>query len=202
MQGTHLLNFLDDKQFLEDLKAQKQQAYSRLLDEYQKLVFNTCLSFVPNAEDAEDIAQEVFIEIYRSISKFKGNSKLSTWIYRISVNKSLEFIRKKNTRKRFGFMHSLSGSSVPIDKTAYFTEFNHPGVQLELKEQQETLFNAIHQLPEAQKVVFTLHKIDGLSYKEVGEITQKSISSVESLLFRAKKNLKQILTTYYKKEGW
>ena len=192
---------MDDKQFLADLKAQKQQAYSRLLDEYQKLVFNTCLSFVPNSEDAEDIAQEVFIEVYRSISKFKGNSKLTTWIYRISVNKSLEFIRKKNTRKRFGFMESLSGSSVPIDKRSYFTEFDHPGVQLERKEQQETLFKAIHQLPEAQKVVLTLHKIDGLSYKEVSEITKKSISSVESLLFRAKKNLKQILTAYYKKEG-
>nr|WP_299000337.1 RNA polymerase sigma factor [uncultured Allomuricauda sp.] len=192
---------MDEKQFLEDLKAQKQQAYSKLLDEYQKLVFNTCLSFVPNAEDAEDIAQEVFIEVYKSVSKFKGNSKLTTWIYRIAVNKSLEFIRKRNTKKRFGFMQLLSGNSMPMDKTAYFTEFNHPGVQLERKEQQETLFKAIDQLPEAQKVVFTLHKIDGLSYKEVSEITQKSISSIESLLFRAKKNLKQILTTYYKKEG-
>ncbi|WP_422859160.1 RNA polymerase sigma factor [Flagellimonas sp. S174] len=192
---------LDEKQFLEDLKAQKQQAYSKLLDEYQKLVFNTCLSFVPNAEDAEDIAQEVFIEVYKSVSKFKGNSKLTTWIYRIAVNKSLEFIRKRNTKKGFGFMQLLSGNSMPMDKTAYFTEFNHPGVQLERKEQQETLFKAIDQLPEAQKVVFTLHKIDGLSYKEVSEITQKSISSIESLLFRAKKNLKQILTTYYKKEG-
>lgn len=192
---------MNENQFLADLKAQKQEAYAKLLDEYQKMVFNTCLSFVPNVEDAEDIAQEVFVEVYNSISKFKGNSKLSTWMYRISVNKSLEFIRKKNTKKRFGFMQSLSGTAMPIDKSGYFTEFNHPGVQLEQKEQRETLFKAIHQLPEAQKVVFTLHKIDGLSYKEVSEITNKSISSIESLLFRAKKNLKQILTAYYKKEG-
>ncbi len=192
---------MNENQFLADLKAQKQEAYAQLLDEYQKMVFNTCLSFVPNVEDAEDVAQEVFVEVYNSISKFKGNSKLSTWMYRISVNKSLEFIRKKNTKKRFGFMQSLSGTAMPIDKSGYFTEFNHPGVQLEQKEQRETLFKAIHQLPEAQKVVFTLHKIDGLSYKEVSEITNKSISSIESLLFRAKKNLKQILTAYYKKEG-
>ena len=193
---------MEEKDFLIALKAQRHEAYAKLLDDYQSLVFNTCLSFVPNIEDAEDLAQEVFVEVYNSVSKFKGNSKLSTWIYRIAVNKSLEFIRKKNTKKRFGFMQSITGNNVPIDKTAYFTEFNHPGIQLEQKENQEALFNAINQLPEGQRVVFTLHKIDGLSYKEVSEITKKSISSVESLLFRAKKNLKRILTYYYKKEGW
>ena len=99
-------------------------------------------------------------------------------------------------------MQSISGTILPIDKSSYFTEFDHPGIQLERKEQQEVLFNAINQLPEGQKVVFTLHKIDGLSYKEVSAITKKSLSSVESLLFRARKNLKQILTEYYKKEGW
>ncbi len=191
---------MDEREFLEALKAQKQEAYAKLLDEYQKLVFNTCLSFVPNSQDAEDIAQEVFVEVYSSIKRFKGNSKLSTWIYRIAMNKSLEFIRKKNAKKRFGFMQSITGTFISLDRTTYFTEFDHPGVQLERKEQQETLFNAIDKLPEAQKVVFTLHKIDGLSYKEVSEITKKSISSVESLLFRARKNLKQILAAYYKNE--
>ncbi|RNC91708.1 MAG: RNA polymerase sigma factor [Allomuricauda sp.] len=191
---------MSEAQFLADLKAQKREAYEKLLDEYQKLVFNACLSFVPNVEDAEDLAQEVFVEVFNSIAKFKGNSKLSTWIYRIAVNKSLEYIRKKNAKKRFGFMQSLTGNALPIDKTSYFTEFNHPGVQLERKEEQEILFKAIDQLPEAQKIVFTLHKIDGLSYKEVNAITHKSIASIESLLFRARKNLKQILTAYYKKE--
>lgn len=193
---------MDEISLIEALKKQEQSAYALLLDEYQKLVFNTCLSFVPNAEDAEDIAQEVFIEVYKSIGKFKGNSKLSTWIYRIAVNKSLEFIRKKTTKKRFGFMQSLAGDTIPIDKSFYFTEFNHPGVQLENKEQKEILFRAINQLPQTQKIVFTLHMIEGLSYKEVSEISEKSISSVESLLFRARKGLRIILTEFYKKEGW
>ena len=125
---------MEEKDFLIALKAQRHEAYAKLLDDYQSLVFNTCLSFVPNIEDAEDLAQEVFVEVYNSVSKFKGNSKLSTWIYRIAVNKSLEFIRKKNTKKRFGFMQSITGNSIPIDKTVYFTEFNHPGIQLEQKE--------------------------------------------------------------------
>nr|WP_298930177.1 RNA polymerase sigma factor [uncultured Allomuricauda sp.] len=192
---------MEDKQFLADLREQKQSAYSRLLDDYQSKVFNTCLSFVPNKEDAEDIAQEVFVEVYNSIKKFKGDSKLSTWIYRISVNKSLEFIRKKSTKKRFGFMQSITGGNIPVDKSSYFTEFNHPGIQLENKEKSELLFNAINKLPEAQKVVFTLHKVDGMSYKEVSEVTEKSVSSIESLLFRAKKNLQKILTEYYKNDS-
>lgn len=172
-------------------------AYSRLIDEFQQKVFGTCLSFVPNTQDAEDITQEVFVEVYRSIQKFKGNAKLSTWIYRITTNKCLEFIRKKSTKKRFGFMQSIIGDMV-IDKTSFFTEMKHPGVQLEQKELSETLYKAIEKLPEAQCVVFTLHKIDGKSYQEVAEITSKSVSSVESLMFRAKKNLKKILEHYYK----
>lgn len=191
---------MEDKAFLADLKAQKQTAFSRLLDDYQGKVFNTCLSFVPNREDAEDIAQEVFMEVYASIDKFREDAKLSTWIYRISVNKSLEFIRKQKTKKRFGFMQSITGNELPLDKTSYFTEFNHPGIQLENKEKSEILFAAINKLPEAQRVVFTLHRIDGLSYKEISEVTEKSISSIESLLFRAKRNLKKILTKYYKNE--
>ena len=192
---------LEEQQFIEALKKGTNQAYGRLLDEYQKKVFGTCISFVPNQEDAEDIAQEVFVEVFNSIGKFKGDSKLSTWIYRISVNKSLEFIRKKNTKKRFGFMQSLLGNDLSIDRSSYFTEFNHPGIQLENKEKSEILFAAINKLPEAQRIVYTLNKIDDLSYREVSEITDKSISSIESLLFRAKKNLKELLHDYFKKEG-
>lgn len=192
------MNSLDETTFINDLREGKRAAYSRLLDEYEQLVFSACLSFVPNKEDAEDIAQEVFVEVFRSIHKFKGSAKLSTWMYRIATNKSLEFIRKKNTKKRFGFMQSIFGNEMPIDKTAYFTEMNHPGILLENKERSETIFKAIHQLPDAQRIVFTLHKIDGLSYKEVSEITEKSVSSVESLMFRAKKNLQKILGNFYK----
>lgn len=192
---------MEEQNFIEALKQGTNDAYGRLLDEYQQKVFRTCISFVPNTEDAEDIAQEVFVEIFNSVSKFKGDSKLSTWIYRISVNKSLEFIRKKNTKKRFGFMQSLWGGDLPLDRSSYFTEFNHPGIQLENKEKTEILFTAIDKLPEAQRVVYTLNKIEDLSYKEVSDITNKSISSIESLLFRAKKNLKELLYDYYKNEG-
>lgn len=191
---------MEDKDFIQALKDKDTSAYSRLLDDFQQKVFSTCISFVPNKEDAEDIAQEVFVEVFNSINKFKGDSKLSTWIYRITTNKCLEFIRKKNTKKRFAFLQSITGNAIPIDKTDYFTEMNHPGILLENKELNATLFKAINNLPESQSVVFTLHKIDGKSYQEISEITQKSLSSVESIMFRAKKNLQNILENYYKNE--
>lgn len=191
---------MTENEFIAELRNHNANAYGRLLDDFQQKVFATCISFVPNKEDAEDIAQEVFVEVFNSIGKFKGNSALSTWIYRITTNKCLEFIRKRNTKKRFGFMQSILGNAIPVDKTSYFTEMNHPGVILENKERSETLFYAINQLPEAQRVVFTLHKVDGKSYKEISDITEKSVPSVESLMFRAKKNLQKLLENFYKNE--
>jgi len=191
---------LKDAEFIEQLKLKSTKAYSKLLDDFQQRVFSTCISFVPNKEDAQDIAQDVFVEVFKSINKFKGDSKLSTWIYRITTNKCLEFIRKKNTKKRFAFLQSITGSAIPFDKTNYFTEMNHPGILLENKELNTTLFKAINSLPESQTIVFTLHKIDGKSYQEVAEITNRSLSSVESVMFRAKKNLQNLLENYYKNE--
>ena len=191
---------MKETELIQELKLKSTKAYSQLLDDFQQKVFSTCMSFVPNKEDAEDIAQEVFIEVFNSISKFKADSKLSTWIYRITTNKCLEFIRKKNTKKRFAFLQSITCNAIPMDKTDYFTEINHPGILLENKELNTTLFKAINSLPESQSVVFTLHKIDGKSYQEVAEITDRSLSSVESVMFRAKKNLQNILENYYKNE--
>ena len=189
---------MSQQNLIEQLQAGTQVAFSRLLDDYQQKVFGTCISFIPNKEDAEDVAQEVFLEVFKSISKFKGNSKLSTWIYKITTNKCLEFIRKKNAKKRFVFMQTLLGNEIPFDKTRYFTEVNHPGILLENKEKSAIIFRAINTLPESQRVIFTLAKIDGKSYQEIIEITGKSLSSVESLLFRAKKKLQQKLANFYK----
>lgn len=119
---------LEEQGFIKQLINGNQTAFSQLLDDYQQKVFSTCISFIPNKEDAEDVAQEVFLTVFKSIKKFKGDSKLSIWIYRIATNKCLEFIRKKNTKKRFAFMQSIMGNEIPFDKTNYFTEFNHPEI--------------------------------------------------------------------------
>ncbi len=192
---------MTENEFIRGLQNRNANAYSKLLDDFQDKVYGTCLSFVPNKEDAEDIAQDVFVEVFKSINTFKGKSKLSTWIYRIATNKCLEFIRKKSAKKRFAFLQSIMGHDMPLDKSQYFTEMNHPGIILENKEKSETLLLAINQLSEDQRTVFTLSKIDGMSNKEIGDIMNKSVSSVESLMFRAKKSLQKLLENFYKNEN-
>ena len=189
---------LIEEEFIKKLVDGNQAAFGQLLDYYQQKVFGTCISFIPNKDDAEDVAQEVFLEVFKSISKFKADAKLSTWIYKITTNKCLEFIRKKKTKKRFAFMQTILGDDLPLEMTPYFVEVNHPGIILENKEKTILIFKAIHTLPESQKIIFTLAKIDGKSYQEIVEITGRSLSSVESILFRAKKNLQKKLENFYR----
>jgi RNA polymerase sigma-70 factor (ECF subfamily) len=185
---------------LSELIIQLQQgdeaAFKKLVDDYQVLVFNTALGIVQNTDDADDISQEVFIQVFKSVSSFKGDSKFSTWLYRITVGKALDHVKKKKRKKRFGMVQRLFGG---IDEDQIpAVEFNHPGVQMEKKQRANELFNALKQIPDNQRIAFTLHKLEGQSYQEVAEIMNTTLYAVESLMSRAKANLKKELKTWYK----
>jgi RNA polymerase sigma factor (sigma-70 family) len=170
------------------------------VDAHKTRVFNTAISFVQNTEDAEDISQEVFIEVYRSLPQFKEQSAISTWIYRITVNKSLDHLRKKNRHKRFGFLSSLfyeDSGELKHDQP----HFDHPGILMENKEKARYLFAAIETLPENQKTAFILFTIEDLSQKQIADIMETSPKAVESLIGRAKQTLRGKLQTLYKTEG-
>ena len=187
---------MDQQELIVQLQQGNESAFVRLVDEWQDMVYNTALGIVQNAEDADDIAQEVFIQIFQSIRSFKGDAKLSTWIYRITITKSLDHEKRKKRKKRFAFVQSLFGDG--NEEEAQPAEFNHPGVQMENKEKATGLLQAIDRLPEKQKVAFVLHKLEGQSHREIAEIMKTSLVSVESLIARAKTNLRKLLTEYYK----
>lgn len=189
---------MNEQELLNQLQAGNENAFKTLVETHQKRVFNTVLAIVQNFEEAEDVSQEVFMEAYQSVKKFRGDSKLSTWLYRIATTKALEEIRKKKTAKRFAFFTNLFGDDNEILHQP--VEFEHPGVVLEHKENSKILFKAINLLPDNQKVAFTLYNIEGLSYQEITEVMQLSLSSVESLLFRAKTNLRKSLGDFYKNQ--
>jgi RNA polymerase sigma factor (sigma-70 family) len=174
--------------------------FRRVFQLYKNRVFNTALGLVQNRHDAEDVTQEVFVSLYQNLTTFRGDAQLLTWIYRITVNKSLDFLKAKQAKKRSGFIISLFGSKTEPEKPIEIPDFVHPGVLLEKQEAAKTLFKAIQQLPEQQKVAFTLAKVEGLSYQEISKILQVSLSSVESLLFRAKQNLQKGLHDFYTNE--
>jgi RNA polymerase sigma-70 factor (ECF subfamily) len=180
----------------EALKAGEESAFRQLIEAFQEMVLNTCLGFIPNLQDAEDLTQEVFVEVYQSVGQFREEASLSTWIYRIAVNKCLEEIRYRKRRKRMAFFKGLLGlEPETIDRLA--GDFNHPGYALEDKERAEILYGKIEELHENQRIAFTLHKVEGLSHKEVATIMDVSVSAVEALMHRAKRNLRKGLADYY-----
>ncbi|MCK5730600.1 MAG: sigma-70 family RNA polymerase sigma factor [Draconibacterium sp.] len=184
------------------LKLQKgdEKAFKQLVDNYQKMVVNTCFSMVHSTHDAEDIAQEVFIEVFRSIHKFRADAKISTWLYRIAVNRSLNFIRdNKKSRWFHSFEDSVHTKNKELQNIAT-SNTDHPEFQLENKQRTILLHEAIDSLAQNQKVAFTLSKYEELSYQEISEVMDLSISSIESLLHRAKKNLQKKLYQCYKKK--
>ena len=181
---------------VEQLKQGDETAFKTIVETWQNMVYNTALGIVQNAEDAEDIAQETFIQVHQSVSSFKGESKFSTWLYRITIAKALDHERRKKRKKRFAFVKNLIGEDNQVE--VHPPDFHHPGVVLDKKENAAVLFKAISELPENQRIAFTLHKVDGLSYVEVSEVMETSVSSVESLMHRAKTNLRKKLEDFYK----
>ncbi len=180
---------------LAQLRVGDESAFKVIVETHQKRVYNTLLAIVQHPEEAEDLAQEVFIEVYQSVASFRGDAKIATWLYRIATTKALEHLRKKKASKRFAFITSLFGAENEV--VHHPVTFDHPGVELENKERAAVLFKAISTLPENQKIAFTLHHLEALPYVEIAEVMQLSLSSVESLLFRAKTNLRKNLKTYY-----
>ncbi|MDG1331088.1 MAG: sigma-70 family RNA polymerase sigma factor [Crocinitomicaceae bacterium] len=188
---------LTEQEFITCAKQDKDAAFSYLTSTYAQKIYGSCIQLLRNSEDAEDLVQEVFVSIYLSLDSFGGKSKLSTWIYAITHNKAKEFLRNKTRLKRSGTLTILDEHAEGI--SSHTINFNHPGVQLEDKERAAVLFEAIDSLAENQARAYRLAKIEGYSYAEIGEIMELSVSSIESLLFRANKCLREILADFYQK---
>ena len=187
---------MNDKELIQKIAAKDHSAFKALVDRYQVLVINTCYNLLGNRDDAEDVAQEVFFQVYKSAKKFRQEAKLSTWLYRIAVNRSLNFIRYN---KRSLWLKSLT--SLLEDDSEQVTDVpasdsDRPDVALEKKERNVIVQKAIDSLPEKQRAAFVLHTYEGLPHQEITEIMQRSLSSVESLIHRAKLNLQRKLVRY------
>jgi len=182
---------LTEQELISGLRNGEEPAFKELVTRFGDKVFNTALGLLQHHTEAEDTAQEVFIQVFRSIGQFKGDSLLSTWIYRITVTKSLDHLRSKKRKKRSGFLNSLFGdNNMPLYEPE---DFNHPGVLQENKEDAALLFKMVDQLPENQRTAFILNKVEELSYREIADILNTTESAVDSLLQRAKQNLRKKL---------
>jgi RNA polymerase sigma factor (sigma-70 family) len=186
---------LNESELITLLKKKDRDAFKIIVETWQDMVYNTALGILQNEADAEDTAQEVFIQVYESIHSFKEESKFSTWVYRITVSKAMDHIRKKKRKKRFAFIQSLYGKD--DNQMIEPPDFFHPGVSIENKENATALFKAIGKLSDNQKTAFVLSRMEGLSYSKIGDVMKLSDSAVDALLQRAKKNLQSSLKDYY-----
>jgi RNA polymerase sigma-70 factor (ECF subfamily) len=187
-----------ETELIEQLKKGEEAAFRSIVDQWKDMVYNTVLGIVQNETEAEDITQDVFIKVFENISSFKGDSKFSTWLYRIATTTSLDHLRSRRRKKRFGSVFSLGGGEE--NESDQVPDFHHPGVKLDNKERSKVLFKAIEKLPENQKAAFTLHKLEGLSYRDISDILHISVSAVESLMSRANGNLRKQLEDYYRNQ--
>lgn len=174
-------------EILQAIAKREQKAFRQFYELFSEKVYNISLSYAQDEQDAEEITQDVFTNIFKNAAKFKGDSAVGTWVYRITVNTSLNHIKKK---KRFSFLKFSEFKSEHPD-------FEHPGVLLENKENAKALFKVIKTLPESQKTAFILSFIEEMPRQEVADVMETSLKAVESLLQRAKQNLRKKLENLY-----
>ena len=185
---------LNEKELISRLKLGEEPAFRLLVENYQDRVYYSVLNILHNAHEAEDTAQETFIQVYESIDSFREESSLATWIYRIAVRKALEKIRKQKIRQR---IQTIVPWWMPGDDKSIDAAHLNPGISHENKEKATILLKAISELPSNQRIAFTLIRVQGMKHEEASEIMQMSIKAIESLLSRAKEILKKKLKHYY-----
>jgi RNA polymerase sigma-70 factor, ECF subfamily len=170
-----------------------------LVEKYQSIVFRTCIGFLHDKDEADDLTQDIFIQAYQSLKSFKGEAAFSTWIYRIAVNASLNRVRKKSRNLVINKLNSVFGSGNESEIAIPVFDNENPESILIREEQSRWVQNALDRLPENQRTAIVLSKYDDLSQKEIAEIMKTTEGAVEALIQRAKTNLRVKLSSSYKK---
>ena len=185
-----------DAALIAQLRSGSEAAFRSLVERYQDRIYRTALSLLRNPEEAEDVAQEVFVEVHQTIGRFRGEAALSTWLYRLTTSRALKSLRRARAKKRFAYFTSLLGFGnevlhEPPDPT-------HPQALLEGQQQLQLLLAHVARLPEQQQVAFTLRHEQELSYEEIAGVLATTVPAVESLLFRARKTLRHHLQHHFR----
>ena len=172
-------------------------AYDDLVRRYQERIYSTIYHMTANHEDANDLAQEAFIKAYQALKSFKGGSSFYTWVYRIAVNKTINFLKQRKNRSHLSLDDLDLNAEHDPDLVALISE-KTPRREINLTELQEKLNEAMQKLSEPHRLVVTLHDVQGLSHEEIAEIMECNIGTVRSRLFYARQQLQAYLSDYLK----
>jgi RNA polymerase sigma-70 factor (ECF subfamily) len=179
-----------------------ESAFAALVRSYQGRIVSLAYRYLGSAADAEDLAQEVFLRVYRAKESYEASAKFSTWVYRITANASLNFLRGKKARRGVsgamptggGTAETAGGDGAPADFEDEDAEA--PGDRMEKDELARVLRRIVDDLPERQRMAIVLNKYEGLCYDDVASAMDMSVMAVKSLLTRARVNIKEKLVPY------
>ena len=187
----------DDQKLVKRAQGGNLEAYDDLIRRYQERIYATIYHMTANHEDANDLAQETFIKAYQALKSFKGDSSFFTWVYRIAVNKTINFLKQRKNKTHmslndldFNAEHDPDLIALVSDKT--------PRRDVNLLELQEKLNGAMQKLSEIHRLVVTLHDVQGLSHEEISKIMGCNTGTVRSRLFYARQQLQAYLSDYLK----
>ncbi len=181
---------------VEGKQNNSEDIFKDLVNDTQRKVRSICYKFLNNMEEANDVAQEVYIEVFQSINDVKNPDVLNSWIYRIAVSKSIDHIRYFRRKKRFGSVTAFF--NINNEETGFeLPAKGNPQSILEDSQRDKILYKAIDLLPENQKIALILNKIEGFTNTDIAKIMGTSVNSVDSFIFKGRNKLKKLLIKYY-----
>lgn len=178
---------------VQQLSLGDRASFRYIVQSYERMVHTVALRIVGNREDAEDVAQSVFLTLYKKAGTFRGDARLSTWLYRITVNRALNVRRRQKWERVLNFFDGDGDQDASHMDRFEGDGSLRPDRLLERAEQGGLLQRALDRLPDNQRTAMILHKYEGLSYEEIALILKVSLSAVESLMYRAKGSLQKQL---------
>jgi RNA polymerase sigma-70 factor (ECF subfamily) len=187
----------DELELIKKARQGDLAAYDDLVRRYQQRIYATIYHMTSNHEDANDLAQETFIKAYQALKSFKGGSSFYTWVYRIAVNKTINFLKQRKNRVQMSLNDLDFNAEHDPDMVALVSE-NTPRRQAGLTELQEKLNEAMQKLSEVHRLVVTLHDVQGLPHEEIAQIMDCNVGTVRSRLFYARQQLQGYLVDYLK----
>jgi len=186
---------LTDLEIIKKITEGDRNQYRILVERYQKMIFRTCMGFLHNRDDADDLVQDIFIQAYQALPEFRQQSSFSTWLYRIAVNASLNKVRKNSKSFLVRYLDRFSGSENGDNPMATISDNENPEDILIRNEHRAWVQKALDSLPPNQRIAIVLSKYDDLPQKEIAEIMDTTEGAVEALIQRAKANLRRILAS-------
>ena len=185
-------NINEDSSLIDRVRQGDKRAFDLLVIKYQSRIQNLITRFIKNQTDAQDVTQEAFIKAYRSLPKFRGDSAFYTWLYRIAINTAKNYLAIQSNRRSSEVKQDITEME-QIDGSTGLRQIETPENLLYAQEIQDTVIDAIENLPDELRIAITLRELEGLSYEEIAENMDCPVGTIRSRIFRARESIDKVL---------